>query len=148
MNVAALALTNRAHGATIGHRDSAVLEAEVLTVPRGGRNGNEVLRKVRSCWPNDDPEEILAILDDYGTGPHERGRERVHLASPKLSDGQRGRLPDLVSMAKADYRDALACAEYPEQMRLGFVGMRALSPENARAVRARDKKQYDAWLKG
>lgn len=50
-------------------------------------------------------------------------------------------------MAKRDYRDVLACAEYPEQMRLGFVGMSKLSREERRAIKKRDEKQYREWLK-
>jgi hypothetical protein len=49
-------------------------------------------------------------------------------------------------MAKRDYRDVLAYAEYPEEMKLGFVGMKDLSPEEAKAVRRRDREQYLRWL--
>jgi hypothetical protein len=71
----------------------------------------------------------------------------VQLAILKLSKGQRDQLPELVKMAKRDYRDVLAYAEYPEQMRLGFVGMSKLSPDEREAIKQRDRKQYRKWLR-
>jgi hypothetical protein len=103
---------------------------------------SKVREKVRQYWPDADPQEIVRILDEYGTEPFERGRARVQLAILKLSEGRRDRLPELVAMAKRDYRDVLAYAEYPEEMRLGFVEMRKLSREEAQAVRRRDREQY------
>jgi hypothetical protein len=57
-------------------------------------------------------------------------------------------LSEGVRMAKRDYRDVLAYAEYPEEMRIGFVGMSQLSPEEGQAIRQRDRKQYLEWLGG
>jgi hypothetical protein len=106
----------------------------------------KVLHKVARYWPNADRQEIIAVLDQCGAESGEQGRARVQLAVLKLSDGKRERLADLVAMAKRDYRDVLAYAEYPEAMKLGFVGMRELSPEEAQAVRQRDREQYLRWL--
>jgi hypothetical protein len=105
------------------------------------------VRKVKRYWPDVDPQEIMAILDQYGAEGSETGRDRVHLAILKLSEGQLERLPDLVAAAKVDYRDIVAAAEYPGQLRLGFVGMRELSPEERRALRRQDKAQYRKWLR-
>ncbi|MGD2145449.1 MAG: hypothetical protein PVH41_02005 [Anaerolineae bacterium] len=88
----------------------------------------------------------MRILDQYRAESGERGRARVQLAILKLSEGKIERLPDLMAMANRDYRDVLACAEYPEEMKLGFVGMKDLSPEEAQAVRRRDREQYLRWL--
>ena len=71
---------------------------------------------------------------------------RVQLAILKLSEGQRDKLTELVRMAKRDYRDVLAYAEYPEEMKAGFVEMSKLSPQESRAIRERDRKQYLKWL--
>jgi hypothetical protein len=109
---------------------------------------DKVLEKVAQYWPDVDPREIMNILDEYGVESSERGRARVHLAILKLSEGQRDRLEEIVGMAKRDYRDVLAYAEYPEEMRIGFVGMSQLSPEEAQAIRQRDRKQYLEWLGG
>jgi len=108
----------------------------------------KVLEKVRQYWPDGDPQEIMAVLDAYGTEPYERGRDRVQLAIIKLSGGKRDRLEALVQTAKRDYRDVLAYAEYPEEMRTGPIAMRQLSAEEARALRRRDKAQYRKWLGG
>jgi len=110
--------------------------------------GNRVLEKVKKTWPEADPQEIMDVLNEYGTKRHETGRERVQLAILKLSQGKRDRLPDLVKMAKVDWRDALAYAEYPEEMKTGPIKMRELSPQETRAIRQRDKRQYKKWLKG
>jgi hypothetical protein len=108
----------------------------------------KVREKVAQYWPDEDPEEIMGVLDQYGVTRFEGGRARVQLAILKLCEGQRDRLPELVRMAKRDYRDVLAYAEYPEQMRLGFVERRNLSPEELRAIKERDRKQYLEWLGG
>lgn len=72
----------------------------------------------------------------------------MQLAVIKLSGGQRERLPDLVRMAKADWRDVLACAEYPEAIKTGPLEAKKMSPEEAKALRQRDERQYRKWLKG
>jgi hypothetical protein len=107
-----------------------------------------VLEKGAHYWPDADAQQIMDVLDRYGTETSERGRARVQLAILKLTEGQRERLEELVGMAKRDYRDVIAYAEYPEEMRTGFVGMKRLSPEEAQAVRQRDREQYLAWLGG
>jgi len=105
-----------------------------------------VVHKVTRYWPHLHRQEIMEVLDQYGAESTERGRARVQLAILKLSEGEIERLADLVAMAKRDYRDVLAYAEYPEAMKLGFVGMQALSPEESEAVRRRDREQYRSWL--
>lgn len=105
---------------------------------------DQVLRKVTRLWPDVDPQAIMDVLDEYGV----QGRERVHLAILKLSEGDRERLPELVQMAKRDYRDVLAYAEYPEEIKTSFAVMRTLSPKEVQAMRRRDREQYRKWLKG
>ena len=101
---------------------------------------------VARLWPTADIEEIMDLLDEYGVESHEKGQPRVQLAILKLSEGERERLPNLVRMAKRDYRDVLAYAEYPEAMRIGPKKMRQLSTKEAQALRQRDKRQYKRWL--
>ena len=110
------------------------------------RPHGDVVRKIKQYWPDEDTQEILDILNAYGTREMESGRTRVHLAILKLSEGNLSKLPELVAMAKRDYRDVIAYAEYPEQMKLGFVKMRELSPEQRKALKKRDAKQYTQWL--
>ena len=90
----------------------------------------------------------MNILDEYGVESYEGGRARVQLAILKLSEGERDRLERFVRMAKRDYRDVVAYAEYPEQMRIGPVGERQLPAEEVKAVRQRDREQYLEWLGG
>lgn len=109
--------------------------------------GNRVLSKIKKMWPDADSQEILDLLNEYGSKSYETGRERVQMAILKLSGGDRKRLPDLVKMAKRDWRDVLAYAEYPEEMKTGPIKMRAMSKREAQSVRRRDKRQYEKWLK-
>lgn len=108
---------------------------------------NRVLRKIKKLWPGADPQEILDLLNEYGKGRYETGVERVQLAVLKLSRGDRERLPELVKMAKTDFRDVLAYAEYPEEMRTDPAGMRDMPAGKAKSIRRRDRDQYERWLK-
>ena len=108
---------------------------------------NRVLIKIKKMWPDADPHEILDLLNEYGTESYETGRTRVQLAILKLSGGDRERLPDLVKMAKADWRDVLAYAEYPEEMKTAPSKMRDMPENEAQAIRQRDREQYEKWLK-
>ena len=106
-----------------------------------------VLAKIRRLWPDADPTEVLDILAGYGADGQAWGRERVYLAILKLSEGQIQRLPSLVAMANTDYRDVVAYAECPEEMHLGAAVTRELSVAARRAVRQRDRRQYERWLR-
>jgi len=105
------------------------------------RRSSRVLLQVRRHWPNADIGEIAALLKECGSG------ERVQLAIIKLSHGDRDRLPDLVRQAKSDFRDVVAVAEYPEEMRVGWAAFKQLSPREKRALKKRDKRQYARWLR-
>jgi hypothetical protein len=107
---------------------------------------NRVLRKIKQMWPDADPQEIMDLLDEYGTEDFETGVERVQLAVLKLCKGDRDRLPDLVEMAKTDWRDVLAHAEYPEESKTDPVKMQNLPKDKARSIRRRDRDQYEKWL--
>ncbi len=67
----------------------------------------DVLGAVAETFPHGEPASIIGMLDTYGTERHERERERVQLAIVKLSQGDVGKLEELVRAAKRDYRDAL-----------------------------------------
>jgi hypothetical protein len=83
------------------------------------------------------------VLAGYGTRSHEREEIRVRVAVLKLSDGSLERLQALIAHAKRDYRDVLAWAEYPEEMR--NLTWRLPVAEQAR-IRTADRVQYLAWL--
>lgn len=98
-----------------------------------------VISKVKTVFPKHDPAEILALLDTYGVETYERERERVQLAILKLSEGDIERLHKYVAVAKRDYRDALAWAEYPGAMR---VRLREIDGQ----IQKSDLYQYLSWL--
>jgi hypothetical protein len=105
----------------------------------------EVEARVRIEFPHGDFAEVLEILDRYGTMPHEKEVDRVHLALLKLSHGVMSELEDLVGMAKTDYRDILACGEYPAQMALGWRKADGSNSEALDRAKKSDLKQYSDW---
>lgn len=72
--------------------------------------------RVRRESPAATAAAILAVLDRYGLDPHESERERVQVAILKMSAGRHDHLERSVELAKTDFRDALAAAEYPHSM--------------------------------
>lgn len=93
-----------------------------------------------------DPNQIIQKLNTYGTESHEGEPERVRLAILKLCGEDLHGLDDLIEAAKRDYRDVLAWAEYPEEIRAGYRATSELSPEELAALRKRDREQYVKWL--
>jgi hypothetical protein len=87
--------------------------------------------------------EAANVLAQYGTQAHEREEIRVHVAALKLSEGSLERLRELVTHAKRDYRDVLAWAEYPEELRTATW---RLPPAEQTQIRTADRAQYLAWL--
>lgn len=105
-----------------------------------------VLMKVRQIFPNDDPTEILAILNLYGTDLYEGGRERIYLAALKLSDGNKDKLLSAIRLAKEDFRDVVIPAEYPGLDKIGFTEASELDAEGKRKLIEQDLHQYLSWL--
>lgn len=102
-----------------------------------------VRKKIGKIFPHRDVQEILALLEDYGKESHETGKVRVYLAILKLCDEEN--LPDpahYVQLAKQDFRDVLAWAEYPHQMKFEPTK----EPAKKAALKQLDEEQYRAWL--
>ncbi|MGA7669282.1 MAG: hypothetical protein WBW04_02605 [Nitrolancea sp.] len=74
---------------------------------------NEILDEVSRVFPNDDPVNVMAVLDEYGVEPYERECERVQRAIIRLAEGDLDKLRKYLHVAKQDYRDVLFWAEYP-----------------------------------
>jgi hypothetical protein len=105
----------------------------------------DVERIVRRDFPSAEHATILAILHQYGTDDWEHERTRVQLAILKLANGSVAELRDHVAMAKEDYRDVLAAAEYP----LAFAQWPrwdAVSPNERQRIHDADWEQYQQWL--
>jgi hypothetical protein len=103
-------------------------------------NKDLILAKIKQSFPNEEPERILSIL----TNLSERNEERIQLAILKVSECDLEKLYQALEAAKADYRDVLAWAEYPEELVSDTWKMNA---EEANKIRERDRKQYLDWLK-
>ena len=53
---------------------------------------------------------VAELLSQYGDAPHEREVERIHLLILKISRRDLGRIRELVTAAKRDYRNVIAWA--------------------------------------
>ncbi len=108
-----------------------------------------VIEKLRVYWPNE-VDEILGRLDDIamqGISPRELAR--IQLAILKLSSGNKEELEKNIALAKRDYRDVIAYAEYPRQMASSHLSHFNLSEEEqkeSKAIIKSDREQYMAWL--
>lgn len=102
-----------------------------------------VLEKIRLVFPGRDPKEILSCLEDYGAESRETEKYRVYLAILKLCEEEKLSDPSpYVKAAKQDFRDVLAWAEYPNQMKHGP----ARDPEQSARLIKQDQEQLQAWL--
>jgi len=61
--------------------------------------------------------EIIGILNRYGLEPYEKEISRVRLDILKLAGASIEAVRMWVEVAKKDYREILASAEYPSQLR-------------------------------
>lgn len=97
-------------------------------------------------FPDSDLADIMAVLDRYGTQPHEKEIPRVQLALLKLSNGRMDVLLRNTEAARTDYRDVLAAAEFPAEMALRPVWTDGLNAAEIARARAEDRQQYREWL--
>jgi hypothetical protein len=74
---------------------------------------------------------------------HEHEIGRVQLDILKLSGTSREDVRKWVEVAKTDYRDVLAAAEYPTELVSPSWGM---GKDECTKIRAQDKEQYENWL--
>ena len=112
-----------------------------------------VLRKVQQWFPTDEQADVIRLLEkECGRGlpfyehSDAHGLERGRLAVVKLAGGSLAEFRRQVEVAK-DWRDVLSPAESPEENKQGFAFTK-LDEETRRNVRARDRQQYDDWLRG
>jgi hypothetical protein len=95
-------------------------------------------------FSTDEYATVMAILDEYGAEKWHGEHSRVHLAVLKVANGSVQRLRDCIEVAKTDYRDALAAAEYPAYCKMGW--RRDLPTEDRDRLIESDWRQYDTWL--
>lgn len=105
----------------------------------------DVERIVHRDFSPDQFQTIMGALDEYGKQVWQRERDRVQLAVLKLAAGSIEALCRHIDLAKCDYRDVLAPAEYPAYSKKAFH-MDRLSEEEERRIIDCDWKQYESWL--
>jgi hypothetical protein len=133
----------RLMGSALKKRPIADQGPETVWQTLGYGPSRELVRsKIEQVFPEEAEAEVLRLLDLYGVQPHEPERERVQLAILKLSDGDKEQLRLAVSDAKMDFRNVLAWAEYPEQMR----GEASVDSGSLRSIEQQDRQQYLDWL--
>jgi hypothetical protein len=107
-------------------------------------SAHDVLRVTKRDYPPQVQAQVLELLAGYQSDSGEP--HRVRLAILKLAYGRVGKLPDLLAAAKSDFRDVIACAEYPEYGKrlpqILFLNDQA----ELDAVCHADWSQYQAWL--
>jgi hypothetical protein len=106
---------------------------------------NDVERVVRRDFSTEDYAAVMAILAEYGTEAWHRFRPDVQLAALKLADGSMDRLRIGIEIARRDFRDVLFPAKFPGAKK-AFGYLLALSTEEQRRIRDRDRQQFEEWL--
>lgn len=106
----------------------------------------DVLRIVTRDFPERDHQKILYLLDEFGGDWSPNKPHRVHLAILKLADGDSSKVRRCVDLARSDFRDAIAGAEYPGFMKVGFVGVDEMSAAEVKRLQEDDWREYCDWL--
>jgi hypothetical protein len=113
-----------------------------------------VLRKVEQSFPSDQELEVISVLkkecaDNLPFCGDDTAQDlaRVRLAVVKNAGRNFAELHRQIELAKPDWRDVLSSAEYPEASKMGFVTYSKLDKESRTGVEARDRQQYEAWLR-
>jgi hypothetical protein len=107
----------------------------------------DVVRVIARDFPHHQHKQVLALLHRYSSDWGLQASARTHLAILKLSEGDFRRLEATLQLAREDFRDVIAPAEYPEWCRIGFVGAEKLPQRELEALKTRDWEQYQAWLR-
>ena len=100
-------------------------------------------RKLRSLFPDKEKRnEVKTILDTYGIEGYEQEPLRVRLAILKVSGSDLEEIKRMTALAKQDFRDILAWAEYPRQSKKWSMPE---GPKKLKLIDA-DRAEYNTWL--
>jgi hypothetical protein len=88
-------------------------------------------------------ERVENELQRYGLEEYEREAPRVRLAILKVVGTRIERIREWTEIAKRDYRDVLAAAEYPNQL---VTATWSLPSSERSAIEAKDAEQYRNWI--
>jgi hypothetical protein len=108
---------------------------------------DDVMMVVRRDFAEEKFGIVMAVLNEYGVEKWECEKPRVQLAALKLSNGDLEALNKHINLAKQDYRDVLAAAEYPEYSTTGMFHVRELPAQAQRRIIDSDWKQCETWLR-
>lgn len=103
----------------------------------------DIERVIKRDFKEHKNQVVMDILNEYGEKDYQRERERVCLAVLKLSEGDLEKLRRNMDIAKVDYRDVLALAEYPNYIKAGLN----MTDREKKINIDLDWKQYCDWLK-
>jgi hypothetical protein len=106
----------------------------------------DVERIVHRDFPPDQYSTVMAILKTYGTEKWQHEEDRVRLAVLKLAAGSIEQLQSHIDVAKQDYRDVLAYAEYPNYMRRVSPSEK-IAEDRKQEIIDQDWLQYQEWFK-
>jgi hypothetical protein len=99
-----------------------------------------------ALFPNQlERKRVEKVLKKYGAEEPCRETARVRLAVLKLAGTELEQIDHYTGLACVDYRDVLAMAEYPEQMRQHY-SLREKDPERYAQILKEDRKQYEGWI--
>jgi len=102
-------------------------------------------RKLESLFQDPtERAEVLSVFKTYGKEDHEKEPSRVKLAILKLAGPDIDEIGKYALIAKQDYRDVLAWAEYPRQSRKWSIS----DPDNHKKKKLlqEDREEYQKWL--
>ena len=103
-----------------------------------------LVMKLGMIFPNATTRErVIAILNQYGTEPYEKEIVRVRLDILKLAGNSIEEVEKWVDIAKKDYRDILASAEYPNEL---LAPTWKMPKHEVSRIRATDRNQYEEWV--
>ena len=82
-------------------------------------------------------------LNRYGLEEYERERPRVQLAILKVASTGIEKIKEWTDIAKRDYRDVLASAEYPNQL---IAPTWRLPSSERKVIEDKDEEQFRRWI--
>ncbi len=103
-----------------------------------------LVEKLGMIFPNTTTrEKVITILNRYGTEPYEQEIVRVQLDILKLAGNSIEDVEKWVAIAKKDYRDILASAEYPGQL---LAPTWRMPKDEVSRIQTTDRNQYEEWV--
>lgn len=95
-------------------------------------------------FPDTDVRAIVhEELARYGQEEYEREPERVRVAILKAAGASLETIRQWVGIAKNDYRDVLASAEFPSEL---VAPSWEMTHDEVRQIQLKDARQYEKWI--